>query len=263
MAWIACDLTLPINPKTLDLADLMGWSPQETVGRLLQLWGWCLTFADDGDLTKFPIGRIAQGIGLPPVEGERLLQALVKSRWVDKKPYLRIHDWWALVGMFLRGRYRKKPQSWRRIERLYNDGIRVAKTGPDLLTTRSAPGREQVRATVHNSTQHKSTQHNSTEHPPPPHPARENEDDEDDEEGFERLCQAIREKTSLRSLSRSDERELRRLIWAHGRRVHDASEHLHSGITNVAGYLKVVLEGKNGPDPSVERFRRLVQTQGF
>lgn len=66
MAWIACDVTLPKNPKTLDLSDLMGWNPKEAVGCLLMLWGWCLEFADDGDLTKFKPGRIAQGMGLPP-----------------------------------------------------------------------------------------------------------------------------------------------------------------------------------------------------
>jgi hypothetical protein len=256
MPWIACDVTLPREPKTLKLAMAMGWNPKETVGYLLTLWGWCLDFAPDGDLSGFTHDLIADAIGLPAVEGDRLVEALVKSRWADGKPYLRMHDWWSLVGIFLKGRYSKEPWRWKRIQRSYGAGTPKrtggaassrSGAGPNLATTGSGAGLEQVRTTVHNR-----TIHNSTEHPPlhPPCEGKSSCEDEDDglkkaTEDIRTLKREITRRSGIRRFSQTDEQRLIELLGCHGERTIEACRHLHGGIKNVPAYLSVVLEEKD------------------
>jgi hypothetical protein len=259
MAWLAVDLALPINPKTLHLSELMGWSPDETVGRLLRLWGWCLNFAPDGDLRKFAVELIAQGIGLPGSDGERLRAALLKSGWVEGKPYFRIHDWWGKGGMFLKGRYSKTPKTWKRIRKLYAPPKRRSshtstrrKSGNQVRTC-SAPAFDQIR-----TIEEKMRRTEEEKDPLPPPPAKR-----DDEDVFGKIREEVLERTPLKRLSPADERELSRLVHTHGMRALEACEHLHSGIVNATGYLRVILEGKEGPDAELERFRRLAHSRGL
>ncbi len=251
MPWIACDVTLPREPKTLVLAAAMGWTANETVGFLLRLWGWCLDFAPDGDLSKFTHDLIADGIGLPAVDGDRLISALVKSGWVDEKPYLRMHDWWSLVGLFLRGRYRHEPYHWKRVQHAYTSKRK-------RCSKRAKPAHgvsiDQVYATVHNSTVQNS---NSTEPPspspppPPPPPPRVGGGDGDGGgsrktiEDFLTLKREINKRSGLRRFSRSDERRLLQLLMSHGDKVIEACRYLHGGIENIPAYLSAVLEGKD------------------
>ncbi len=266
MPWIACDVTLTREPKTLLLAKAMGWSRKETVGNLLMLWSWCLDFAPDGDLSKFSHDLIAEGLDLPPVDGDRLVEALVKSGWLDEEPYLRMHEWWSLVGMFLKGRYSKEPWRWQKIRDQYKSEKRKkarlpvrsgTEAGSNLATTRSEPGRDQVRTTEHNRTIHHSTEHNSTEPPspspppPPPPPPGVGGGDGDGGgshktiEDFLTLKREINKRSGLRRFSRSDERRLLQLLMSHGDKVIEACRYLHGGIENIPAYLSAVLEGKD------------------
>lgn len=271
MPWIACDIDLPFEPKTLDLAEAMGWQPYSTVGRLLKFWGWCLRFAPDGDLSRFTHGRIAQAMDLPTVDGRRLVEALVKSGWLDDKPYLRLHDWWSLVGMFLKGRYSKEPWRWKRIQELYESGKPKKVDGPERsrsgaganpATTGSEPGRDQVLATVQNSTVHDSTE------PPPPHPPRELQkpDDGDDGDGSERikekltiLKREIFRRSGIRRISETDEQHLIRLLERYGRKAIDACGALHGGIENITAYLTRVLEGRVDTAEMARRVQALLK----
>ncbi len=243
MPWIACDVDFPFQPKTLDLADIMGWDPYAAAGRLLVFWGWCLRYAPDGDISRLSHARIAQGMGLPAVDGERLVEALVKSEWLDNRPYLRVHDWWSLVGLFLRGRYQKEPDRWQRIQKLY-----------------SGAALEPLSPTVHNS-----TVHNSTEHPPP-RPAHEPENRDDDaEDGSKKidgelkiLKREIIRRSGMRRISSTDEEQLTKLLERHGERVVEACGRLHGGIENIPAYLTRVLEERDDTAALAERVEALI-----
>lgn len=264
MPWIACEVTLPRAPKTLLLATAMGWSPKETVGNLLTLWGWCLDFAPDGDLSGFGHDLIADGIGISAVDGDRLLDALVKSRWVDEKPYLRIHDWWSLVGLFLRGRYQREPKRWQRVQKLYDtdgnpgQGAKNADSGggavlehartdsgaaPEQGKSCSGAALEQLYTTEHNS-----TVQNSTEPPPRRRQVKDGEEGGDDgstpfQEDLKALRREIRRRTGCH-ISETDEKRLLGLLRDYGKETIAACCNLHGGIKNVPAYLSAVLEEK-------------------
>jgi hypothetical protein len=262
MPWIACDVTLPREPKTLKLARAMGWNPKETVGYLLTLWGWCLDFAPDGDLSGFTHDLIADAIGLPAVEGDRLIKALVQSKWADDRPYLRMRDWWSLVGLFLRGRYKSEPQRWKRIQRLYEPGADSDRRGENALSG-SGVTLEQVYPTVQNS-----TVHNKTE-PPPPHPARDagKRDDEDDvsqrlHEELKILKREIIRRSGMRRISLADEEQLLDLLRCHGEKTIQACRHLHGGIENIPAYLSVVLEEKDDTTELIRQAQAILKKGG-
>src|ERR1041384_3625999 len=105
--WTATHQSLKDHPKTSDLAARMGWTRPETIGRLQMLWWWCLDYAITGDLSRFTPAQIAAAMETPTGEGEKLVRALIETRWLDAAPRLRIHDWWEHVGMFLKMRWKK------------------------------------------------------------------------------------------------------------------------------------------------------------
>lgn len=278
MPWIACDVDFPFQPKTLDLADGMGWNPYETAGRLLVFWGWCLRYAPDGDMSKISHARIAQGMGLTPVDGDRLVEVMVKSEWLDVRPYLRVHDWWALVGLFLRGRYQKEPRRWQRIQKLYEshgtaeDGSKAApaRQSPpsgscDHEPTRSIAALERHYNTKHNSTEHNS---NSTNHPPPRPPRCELKRDDDDgadddsqkiREELKNLKRDIIRRSGMRRISTTDEELLIKLLTRYGSKVVEACGTLHGGIENIPAYLSRVLEGKDDTAAMARRVEALIR----
>lgn len=120
MAWIPCDDNLFDDPRTARLAYSMGWDTNRTVGAMLRFRCWCIKYAVDGDLRPFTHSDIAIAFGEPPAEGERIVSGLLESRWLEGKPYFRVSDWWELTGLFLRGRFKRQPDAWQRIERLYS-----------------------------------------------------------------------------------------------------------------------------------------------
>ena len=94
-------------------------------------------------------------------------------------------------------------------------------------------------------------------HPPPPLPPLVEGED------YENLRHEVLQRTALRRLSSADERELSRLAQVHGSKALEACQHLHSGIKNATGYLKVILEGREGPDAELESFTRFVRAHGL
>jgi hypothetical protein len=263
MAWLAYDLMLPQSPKTSELASLMGWSVDETVGRMLRFWGWCVYFAPDGDLRPLKAGRIAEACGLPAAEGARLMEALQTSDWVETHPYLRMKEWWQIAGMFLRGHFSKTPERWHAIRDLYLP--RKAKTSQaelplmpdtDQVETCSVPDLDQVCVREEKTRGEETRSDERRQNPPPPRP-------KDDEEDLGQLRREVLERTRLKALSPSDEREIVRLGRTYGPRAVETARYLHSGIDNAVGYLRVALEGRAGPDPELERLKRLAHERGL
>ena len=122
MSWIESHQALEKHPKTLDLAQRMGWTLDETIGKLHRFWWWCLDYAPDGDLRKHSVAVLAGSVGIPPASAEEFLINMLESRWIDKKPYRRIHDWWEYVGRFLQIRYKHNPLKGQEIRDAYKNG---------------------------------------------------------------------------------------------------------------------------------------------
>jgi hypothetical protein len=119
MAWIPCEDRLFTNPMTARLAAKLGWTLNAAGGAILRLRCWCIEFAPDGDLRPFDAGEIAVALGEQPTDGERITKAFVESKWLETEPYFRVSGWWHTAGLFLRGRFKREPKIWQRIQELY------------------------------------------------------------------------------------------------------------------------------------------------
>jgi hypothetical protein len=119
MAWIESHQRLLSHPKLIDLMYLMGWDVDVTIGKLTRFWWWCLDYAPDGDLRRHNPTRLAGAVGLPADQAEKFVHALVTARFVDTRPYFRVHDWWDYVGPFLQTKHKRHPQLWQRVKLLY------------------------------------------------------------------------------------------------------------------------------------------------
>lgn len=89
MAWIESHQDLAHHPKVARLAGTLEVSVPAAIGHLHCLWWWCLSYADDGDLTDFSdfeIAYAAQWQGEPDV----FVEALQKAGWLDGRE---VHDW--------------------------------------------------------------------------------------------------------------------------------------------------------------------------
>jgi hypothetical protein len=119
MSWIESHQALEKHPKVLDLARRMGWSLDETIGKLHRLWWWCLDFSTDGDLRKYNAAVLAGSVGISPEQAENFISTMVEVRLIDEKPYRRIHDWWDYAGRYLQVRYKHNPAKWQEVREVY------------------------------------------------------------------------------------------------------------------------------------------------
>jgi hypothetical protein len=123
MAWIESHQELEKHPKVLMLMSLMGWSKDTTIGKLHRFWWWCVSYAEDGDLRKYHVDQIGAAVDLAPgKESSLFANNMVKAKWIDLKPYLRVHDWWHYIGRFLQVKYKLHPEKWEKVRALYTDG---------------------------------------------------------------------------------------------------------------------------------------------
>lgn len=121
MAWIESNQEIGRHPKMKKLARLLSISWPEAVGYLHYLWWWALDFAQDGDLTKYEAGDIADAV-LWQRDPEEFVNALLEAGFLDMTAdgTWEIHDWYDYAGRLLEQRmaqaeYRKRQYS------LYND----------------------------------------------------------------------------------------------------------------------------------------------
>ena len=99
----------------------MSWDLDTTLGKLHRFWWWCVDYCEDGDLRKHNDTRIAQAMGVAIADARRLVEAMVESRWIDRQPYFRVHDWWHYFGLFLQRKYGERhKEKWERVRELYN-----------------------------------------------------------------------------------------------------------------------------------------------
>lgn len=82
------------HPKVMNLAHELGIVRHHAVGILEDLWHWTAKYAPSGSLAACSDQTLAEGIGHDG-DPHRLVEALVKTRWVDQHPMHRlvVHDW--------------------------------------------------------------------------------------------------------------------------------------------------------------------------
>lgn len=107
MAWIESHQELASHPKTLRLARLLGDSLPATIGRLHLLWWWSLSYAPNGDLSRFEDDELATPM-LWEGDPAQLRQGLVTAGFVNTDGSL--HDWHEYAGRLVNQRALTREQ---------------------------------------------------------------------------------------------------------------------------------------------------------
>ena len=98
MAWIEVHQALRDHRKTIGLSKELNIRPVYVIGHLVSLWLWAVDNAPAGDITSIPADTIASASQWRG-NGDRYLQALIDSGWVDKlKRRLLLHSWHNYAG---------------------------------------------------------------------------------------------------------------------------------------------------------------------
>ncbi len=92
MAWIESHTDLASHPKVRRLARALNISVPAAIGHLHLLWYWAWDFAKDGRLCGMDQEDIADA-AMWDREPSELVDALIRSRWIDDEDGLRLHDW--------------------------------------------------------------------------------------------------------------------------------------------------------------------------
>jgi hypothetical protein len=132
MAWIKSYQSLERHPKLLELMTSLDVNQSEAIGLLHRFWWWCVDYAEDGDLARFSNEQIAGMLGLG--KDKPFIETMVKCGFIERKPYLRIHDWIDYVGEYLYSKYRSSNlKKYKSIVRAYKGGHKGGhKYGLDL-----------------------------------------------------------------------------------------------------------------------------------
>jgi hypothetical protein len=154
MAWIESNQELGRHPKMKKLARLLSISWPEAVGYLHYLWWWALDYAQDGDLSKYEYGDIADAV-LWQGDPEIFVNALIESGFLDKTEDggLIIHDWFDYAGRLIEKRVANRERMRRARAKTKEE------CSPNVQNTNNA----RAGATEQNSTVPNSTVPNHTE----------------------------------------------------------------------------------------------------
>jgi len=105
MAWIESHDNLKDHPKTRRAARLLGVSVPTIIGHLHLLWHWCLSYAEDGDLSAYDAADIAEA-AMWSGDPDQFVEALLNCGPAGKKGFLErddqgrllVHDWMDYAG---------------------------------------------------------------------------------------------------------------------------------------------------------------------
>ena len=111
--WIESHPELEHHHKLIHFCKLAKMDKQKAIGLLHCLWWWATAYAENGDLSSFGMSKINVIIGLEPRNN-----LLIRCKFVDRTPYLRVHDWWEYYGRFLQIKYKNRPEKWQEIKNL-------------------------------------------------------------------------------------------------------------------------------------------------
>ena len=76
MAWVKMPQELGRHPKLKRFARRLGIPEPDAIGHLFLLWGWAMSFAQDGDLSSYSAEDIADAM-LWEGDEDELLEALL------------------------------------------------------------------------------------------------------------------------------------------------------------------------------------------
>lgn len=108
MAWIELHQNLPTNKKTLRLKKILKIKTPQAVGHLCMLWLWALDNAQNGNISEFEAGEIAEIVAYPG-DADKFMEALKSSGFVDEDGH--IHDWDDYAGKLIEQREVRKEQA--------------------------------------------------------------------------------------------------------------------------------------------------------
>lgn len=114
MAYIKSHQELARHPKTRKLARRLGIGIPQAIGHLHLLWYWTLDYAEDGELTGFDAGDLADG-AMWDGDCTEFVDALVQARFLDRdcEGSLTVHDWWDHAGALVEGREKNRVRQQR------------------------------------------------------------------------------------------------------------------------------------------------------
>jgi hypothetical protein len=146
MAWIESHQQLRHHPKTHALMSLMEWNEYETIGRLHCFWWWCLDYAPTGDLRKFNDAVLAGSVGLDLKDGNRFVDAMVESCWIDRSDgTFRVHDWPEYAGRYLKeSKFKNHPDRQQEVKDLYGNPVEKSGSEPPGKRPRTIHGPSKV-----------------------------------------------------------------------------------------------------------------------
>lgn len=152
MTYIEHDIDLAGHPKLLRLAARMGRSLELPAdfpidagaiaeGLLSRLWGWCMKYADDGDLGPFDHDEVALAVGWRS-DPDVFFELLHKARFLEDDEDV-VHDWEDYAGKLVRrrkanaSRMKKVRDEARRAE--HESGTQKTRSAhvPDTCKTRA------------------------------------------------------------------------------------------------------------------------------
>ena len=133
MPWIKIRDTFHIDPKIIPLSQVMGWSDYHTKGFLIHFWDWALKHCDNGDISSYKPSVIGRCFGLDEDESQKLIEAMAEIGWLDKEPYLRIHNWWNYQKEYLKMKHWKND-GWRDTQKAYETGEKPPPIEPKDFT---------------------------------------------------------------------------------------------------------------------------------
>lgn len=83
------------HPKMVELQALLDVPAYVPVGILESLWHWTARYCPQGDLGRYSNRIIAQAVGWPEEDADRLIEALLETGWIDAHDVRRlvVHDW--------------------------------------------------------------------------------------------------------------------------------------------------------------------------
>lgn len=93
MAWIEVHQELRNHPKVIRLASILQCPIATALGYIVSLWLWAVSYARDGNLTKFSDAEIGHGANFDG-DPKILVTALVEASLLDRTDLkLTLHDW--------------------------------------------------------------------------------------------------------------------------------------------------------------------------
>ncbi len=121
VAWIELHQGLREHRKLFACADELKVSRIQMIGILTSLWLWALDNAQNGSLEGISNRTIARVCDWPEKKADALIDALVRTRWLDKHgEYVQIHDWADYAGKLMESRERDRNRKRKAAENKKN-----------------------------------------------------------------------------------------------------------------------------------------------